>query len=102
MKQRNSVIRRDLCRTVSRLQSAVLMLAVPLALSGARTASAATRALVVTQVSQPGVVLRVPRDGRLSGNAFSVRVTGYRFAYQVGTGSSTEEARRGRPSWCSA
>ena len=47
-------------------------------------------------VSSPGIALHVPRDGRLAGDGFLLTVVGYRFAYEVGYGTSAKYAAPGQ------
>lgn len=50
----------------------------------------------VTAVREAGIALHVPRDGRVNGDGFAATVTGYRFGYGVGFGSSAEVAAPGQ------
>lgn len=59
-------------------------------------ASAATlRPGQVAVVSDPGIALHVPADGRLGGDGFALDVSGYRFAYQLGFGNGAKTAPPG-------
>lgn len=50
----------------------------------------------MSTVASPGVTLHIPADGRLDGNGFAANITGYRFAYQLGYGSSAKDAAAGQ------
>ncbi len=74
--------------------SALVIPAFPASAALASTAGTGSLGPVMT-LPQPGVALRVPRDVRLNGNGFSLRIDGYRFAYQAGTGSWAQKAPPG-------
>ena len=60
------------------------------------SASGAGALAPISTVAQAGVALHIPRDGRLNGDRFSMDITGYRFAFQVGTGGSVQDATSGQ------
>jgi hypothetical protein len=53
-------------------------------------------ASTIRTVANPGIALHIPADGRLDGNGFAADITGYRFAYQLGYGSSAKDAAAGQ------
>jgi hypothetical protein len=50
----------------------------------------------IMAVQGPGITLHAPLDGRLNGDGFTLDVSGYRFAYQIGLGTSTRDAAAGQ------
>ena len=74
--------------------------AVLLAASGLAVPVAAATTVVAPDtleaVPGPGVALHVPVDGRVNGDGFTLDVTGYRFASQVGLGQSEKVAGPGQ------
>lgn len=62
------------------------------ALAPGAQAAGVVAAGTIQAVSGPGIALHAPPDGRLNGDGFTLAVSGYRFAYMVGSGVSARYA----------
>ena len=78
------------------ISTALLVLFATCVLCHVANATTVVGAGMIRTVANPGIALHIPADGRLDGNGFAIDITGYRFAYQVGYGSSTKDAGAGQ------